>query len=75
MPAATSPDADRLLPLAGGHNFRDLGGYETTDGRRVRWQVLYRSGKLSALTTDDVAQLARKGIKIVAEGRMVLSKA
>jgi protein-tyrosine phosphatase len=69
MAAATSPDADRLLPLAGGHNFRDLGGYETTDGQRVRWQVLYRSGKLSALTTDDVAQLARKGIKMVCDLR------
>ena len=69
MAASTSPDADRLVPLAGGHNFRDLGGYETTDRKRVRWHVLYRSGKLSALTTDDVAHLARKGIRVVCDLR------
>ncbi|MFD7305073.1 tyrosine-protein phosphatase, partial [Streptomyces pharetrae] len=27
---------DRHIPFAGLHNFRDLGGYTTTDGRRVR---------------------------------------
>ena len=69
MPGSTFADDDRLLPLAGGHNFRDLGGYETADGQRVRWQVLYRSGKLSALTVDDVAQLAPKGIKMVCDLR------
>lgn len=28
--------AARLLPLEGGRNFRDLGGYETEDGRMVK---------------------------------------
>jgi protein-tyrosine phosphatase len=69
MPAKTHSDRHRLLPLAGGHNFRDMGGYETADGRRVRWQVLYRSGKLSALTAEDVAQLAPKGIQVVCDLR------
>lgn len=69
MPAAASSELTRLLPLAGGHNFRDLGGYETSGGQRVRWQVLYRSGKLSALTAEDVAQLAPKGIQVVCDLR------
>ncbi|MGW1611860.1 tyrosine-protein phosphatase [Streptomyces sp. NPDC002285] len=37
------------------HNFRDLGGYPTTDGHRVRPGRLYRSdslGKLSVGTAD-----------------------
>jgi protein-tyrosine phosphatase len=70
MPAATPADLpNRLLPLAGGHNFRDLGGYRTADGQRVRWRVLYRSGKLSALTAEDVAQLATRGIQVVCDLR------
>ncbi len=36
--------AERVLPLAGGQNFRDLGGYRTHDGRQVRWGALFRSG-------------------------------
>ena len=35
--------AERLLPLDGPDNFRDLGGYETSDGRTVRWGQLFRS--------------------------------
>ncbi|KJK58570.1 tyrosine-protein phosphatase [Saccharothrix sp. ST-888] len=32
------------------HNFRDLGGYRTEDGRTVRWGRLYRSDSLAKLT-------------------------
>jgi protein-tyrosine phosphatase len=28
--------ADRPLPLEGSRNFRDLGGYATTDGHKVK---------------------------------------
>ncbi|MFC0601093.1 tyrosine-protein phosphatase [Streptomyces palmae] len=31
------------------HNFRDLGGYPTADGRTVRWGRLYRSDSLGKL--------------------------
>jgi protein-tyrosine phosphatase len=67
------PDADRdaarLLPLEGAHNFRDVGGYETSEGRRVRWGALYRSDKLSELTDDDVAYLSRLSLKRVIDFR------
>lgn len=67
--ASTCVDDTRLLRLAGGVNFRDLGGYRTADGRRVRWKRLYRSGKLSALTAEAVCQLAGEGIQVVCDLR------
>ncbi len=69
MTTFTDHDAARLLPLAGGFNFRDLGGYRTLDGRCVRWRRLYRSGKLSALTAGDVARLAGEHIRLVCDLR------
>jgi len=52
-------DTARVLGLRGAPNFRDLGGYETTDGRHLRWGIVYRSNKLSALTRDDEAKVER----------------
>lgn len=59
----------RLLPLAGGRNFRDLGGYRAADGRRVRWGRLFRSGVLAYLTDDDHRCLAAQDIRVVCDLR------
>ena len=70
---AAAPAADaahqRVLPLEGGQNFRDLGGYRTTDGRMVKWGVLMRSGAMSRLTEKDFAYLASLGLKTVVDFR------
>lgn len=50
---------ERLLPLQGGSNFRDLGGYTTTDNKQVKRGLLFRSGAMSQLTSRDEAYLAR----------------
>ncbi len=42
-----------ILGLKGAPNFRDLGGYATRDGHHVRYGMVYRSNKLSALTESD----------------------
>lgn len=47
----------RVVPLDGGINFRDLGGYPTEDGREVRWRTLFRCGHLSHLTARDMDAL------------------
>lgn len=60
---------NRHVPLQGQPNFRDLGGYPTVDGRRVRWGVVYRSGELSQLSERDVAKLGALGIKTVVDLR------
>lgn len=59
----------RHLPLEGSPNFRDLGGYETIDGRSVRWGAIYRSGALNALTAQDFAYLSNLGIRAVCDFR------
>lgn len=67
--------AERLLPLEGGINFRDLGGYATADGRRVQWRKLYRSGMMTRLTPADVAHLVERGIRTVVDLRTATEQA
>ena len=59
----------RHLALEGTPNFRDLGGYATTDGHFVRWGLIYRSGVLSHLTEKDFAYLNQLGIRVVCDFR------
>ncbi|HMN82877.1 MAG TPA: tyrosine-protein phosphatase [Burkholderiaceae bacterium] len=53
---------DRVWPLEGASNFRDLGGYPGRDGRPLRWRTLFRSDHLGALTDADRARLASLGL-------------
>jgi protein-tyrosine phosphatase len=61
--------AERRIPLEGAPNFRDLGGYETGDGRIVKWGRIYRSGELAELTDADLATLDELDIKLVCDLR------
>lgn len=61
--------AERVLPLEGGINFRDLGGYTTPEGASVRWGKLFRSGDNSQLTDADYDYLRRLGIRTVCDFR------
>lgn len=47
----------QTLGLEKVENARQLGGYYTEDGRRVKENMLLRSGKLSNATEDDIAKL------------------
>jgi protein-tyrosine phosphatase len=60
---------ERRIQLAGQDNFRDLGGYEAEDGRRVRWRQVFRSGELCELSDADVERLAGLGIRTVVDLR------
>ena len=42
----------RFIKLDGVSNVRDIGGYLTTDGRRVKQNLAYRSAHLDAITGD-----------------------
>lgn len=52
----------RLLDIKNGYNFRELGGYQTEDGRFVKWNKVLRSGELSELSDSDLAFLEDYGI-------------
>jgi protein-tyrosine phosphatase len=72
IPAELPPaerEAQRKLPVGGAANLRDLGGYETRDGRALRWGVLYRSDALADLDDEDVAYLARLELRRVVDFR------
>ena len=57
MPAMPN-HPQRVWPLQGATNFRDLGGYLGHDGRPVRWRRLFRSDHLAGLTEADKSLLA-----------------
>jgi protein-tyrosine phosphatase len=62
-------DHERHIKLEGQPNFRDLGGYKTTDGHTVKWGLIYRAGQLSKLTASDLSKLKELGIRTVVDLR------
>src|SRR5688572_7614728 len=68
--AAPKPtNKERVVPLEGGQNFRDLGGYRSSDGRSVKWGLIYRSGSMHGLTNGDFEKMRALGIRSVVDFR------
>ncbi|MGB1330629.1 MAG: tyrosine-protein phosphatase [Gammaproteobacteria bacterium] len=65
----------RLLPMDGSHNTRELGGYKTTDGKTIKWGKLFRSDKLSDISSADQEYLQNLGIKKIVDFRSEQEKA
>jgi len=63
--AKAQAPSPHIIPLQGQSNFRDLGGYTTADGRRVKPGVIFRSGELSNLTPQDYRTLSTLGLLTV----------
>lgn len=61
--------AERSIPLQQGSNFRDLGGYEAADGRRVKWGKVFRSGAMPLLTEADYSLLGQLRIGTIVDLR------
>lgn len=61
--ANSSDTPVRHIQLEGEPNFRDLGGYQTTDGRTVKWRQVFRTGELGKLTDADVEKLEKLELK------------
>ena len=58
-----------LIPMEGGRNFRDMGGYTTADGRTLKKGQLYRSGVLHHLTEADYQTIEQLDIGTVVDLR------
>ena len=69
MSPPVDEELSRLIALEGAVNFRDVGGYPTTDGRRVRWRRMFRADGLTKLTEGDLVVLADLGIATVVDLR------
>ncbi|UOQ87490.1 tyrosine-protein phosphatase [Gracilibacillus salinarum] len=52
----------KKLTIEGAINFRDMGGYQTEDGRTVVESIFFRSGDLSKLTGAGLQQLKQLNI-------------
>lgn len=60
---------ERVIHLEGTTNTRDIGGYQTSDLRTVRWGQIIRSENLSRLTAGDFRKLEDMGVKTVIDLR------
>lgn len=60
---------DPFLDTEGIHNFRDYGGWETDDGRRVKSGLLWRSGQHIGASEADLQAIQALDIKTVVDLR------
>ncbi len=59
------PEHPARVPLSGALNFRDVGGYQTVDGKQVKYGKLFRSDDLAALNSNDLEVLQTIGVETV----------
>ncbi|MFF2910587.1 tyrosine-protein phosphatase [Paenibacillus sp. NPDC057934] len=60
---------NRLIPFQGTHNFRDMGGYRTADGRKVKQGLFFRSDELFALSEQDMKDFQGLNIRTIIDYR------
>ena len=60
----------RRIPFRGAVNFRDLGGYRSRDGRRIRHGLVYRSDSLCQLDAEDHELLRSLGLRTICDFRV-----
>lgn len=66
--------ADRSLGIESARNFRDIGGYRTTDGRWVRSGLVYRSNKLNGLTDAEQQRLLSQRVTLDVDLRNAIER-
>jgi protein-tyrosine phosphatase len=59
----------RILDVPGAVNLRDFGGYETTDGFRVKPALLFRSGMMTNITPEGRDAFKALGVRVICDLR------
>ena len=68
--APVHPAPGTPLPFAGGHNFRELGGYEADEGKHIKWGQIWRGIPTCKLTGEaDRAKLDALGLRLILDLR------
>jgi protein-tyrosine phosphatase len=52
-------------------NFRDFGGYSTTDGHRLKSGILFRSGDPDHASKEDIAKLKLLNLRTIIDLRTI----
>lgn len=60
---------NQLIGVTSGRNFRELGGYKTLSGKKVKMHKLLRTGNLADLSPFDLAFLKDYGVKKIIDFR------
>ena len=77
-PAPNTPDADaghaprhlrRILHFDGALNVRDLGGATSSNGKQVKFGLVYRSDDLAELSVLDLAELEKRSVQTIVDFR------
>jgi protein-tyrosine phosphatase len=66
----TESKEQRRILFEGAANFRDLGGYPASEGRRTRWGRLFRADNLAGLTDADLVRLEALGLRTLIDFRL-----
>lgn len=59
----------RSVELKGAYNFRDLGGYLTSEGVKTYWGKLFRSDNLARLTKGDLKRIEKLNLQTIIDLR------
>lgn len=59
----------RILPVEGMYNLRDIGGYLTESGKRIKWGVGYRSDYFYHLKDSGIEYMKSLGLKTIIDLR------
>ena len=60
---------NQLIGITSGRNFRELGGYATASGKKIKYHKLLRTGNLADLTVADQTYLIKYGLKYIVDFR------
>lgn len=68
---STFQDPRRFVNIEGGVNFRDFGGYQTRDGRCIKWGILFRCGTLARIPPSHHRSFADLDIGMICDLRRI----